>query len=106
MNNLKVIYNEVEQLKDFDSYTPYQQRCNKLLHMIEDFQDHTTIVDNQLLQKFWNAFYKEEDEWEKLFVGTSNHEKWFTSYRPWLQAGFEIAIKVLSQEIEKQNGTN
>ena len=57
--------------------------------------------NNQLLQKLWNAFCKEEDEWEKLFIGTSNHEKWFTSYRPWLQAGFEIAIKVLSQEMDK-----
>ena len=46
MNNLKIIYNEVEQLKDFDSYTPYQQHCDKILQMIEDFQDHTTIVDN------------------------------------------------------------
>ena len=74
----------------------------------EDFKNNSikkniTIVDNQLLQKLWNAFYKEEDEWEQLFRGTSRHDDWFMTHRPWLQAGFEIAIKVLSQEINKNN---
>jgi len=58
-------------------------------------------LDNNLLQKLWNNFYREEDEWEQLFVGTSNHDNWFLTYRPWLQEGFEIAIRVLSQEIDK-----
>lgn len=99
MNELKEIYREVEALKDYDSYTPYQQHCNKILNMIEKL----LVVDDNLLQKLWNTFYKEEDEWAQLFVGTSRHDDWFMSYRPWLQAGFEIAIRVLSQEIEKQN---
>ena len=63
-------------------------------------------MNDNLLQKLWNAFYKEEDEWEQLFTGTSKHEDWFMTYRPWLQTGFEIAIKVLLQETYKQNGTN
>lgn len=79
-----------------------KEEDNKILNMIEKLP----VVDDNLLQKLWNAFYKEEDEWEQLFRGTSNHDKWFMTYRPWLQAGFEIAIKALSQEIEKQNGTN
>lgn len=101
MNDLKTIYNEVEQLKDFDSYTPYQRQCDKILNMIK----RLLVVDDNLLQKLWNAFYREEDKWEQLLVGT-NHDNWFTTYRPWLQEGFGIAIKVLAQEIEKQNGTN
>ena len=106
MNDLEAIYDEVGQLKDFDYYSPYQQHCDKILQMIRNVQNHTTIVDNQLLQKLWDAFYKEEDEWERLLVGTSNHDNWFLTYRPWLQEGFGIAIKILSQEIIKQNGTN
>jgi len=101
MNELKEIYREVETLKDFDSYTPYQRQCDKILKMIEKL----LVVDDNLLQKLWDTFYKEEDKWEKLLVGTSNHNDWFSTYRPWLQEGFGIAIKVLSQEIEK-NGTN
>ena len=94
MNELKEIYHEVEALKDYDSYTPYQRQCNKILNMIE----RLLVMDDNLLQKLWNAFYEEEDKWEQLLVGTSNHDNWFTTYRPWLQEGFEIAIKVLSQE--------
>lgn len=99
MNELKEIYHEVEALKDYDSYTPYQRQCNKILNMIE----RLLVMDDNLLQKLWNAFYEEEDKWEQLLVGTSNHDNWFTTYRPWLQEGFGIAIKVLSQEIN-ENG--
>lgn len=99
MNELKEIYHEVEALKDYDSYTPYQRQCNKILNMIE----RLLVMDDNLLQKLWNAFYKEEDKWEQLFVDTSSHDNWFTTYRPWLQEGFGIAIKVLSQETN-ENG--
>ena len=75
-----------------------KEEDNKILNMIEKLP----VVDDNLLQKLWNAFYKEEDEWEQLFRDTSNHDKWFMTYRPWLQSGFEIAIKALSQEINKK----
>lgn len=49
-------------------------------------------------QKMWNALYAEEDELEKKFVGSEDHHAWFAIYRPWLQRGFEIAIKVISEQ--------
>lgn len=49
-------------------------------------------------QKMWNALYAEEDELEKKFVGSEDHDAWFTVYRPWLQRGFEIAIKVIAEQ--------
>lgn len=50
-----------------------------------------------VLAKLWNGLYAEEDKWEKKFCGTQEHDNWFTNYRPWLQNGFEIAIKVLTE---------
>ena len=54
---------------------------------------------DNLKQKMWNALYVEEDQLEKKFVGTEElHDKWFYVYRPWLQRGFEIAIKVIAEQ--------
>ena len=50
-----------------------------------------------VLQKLWNAFYAEEDKFEKKYIGTPEHDNWFMIYRPWLQNGFGIAINVLSE---------
>ena len=50
-----------------------------------------------VLQKLWNALYAEEDKFEKRYIGTPEHDNWFMVYRPWLQDGFQIAIKVLSE---------
>lgn len=50
-----------------------------------------------VLPKLWDALYAEEDKFEKRYIGTSEHDNWFLIYRPWLQNGFEIAIKVLSE---------
>lgn len=50
-----------------------------------------------VLQKLWNALYAEEDKLEKKYVGTPEHDKWFMVYRPWLQDGFGIAIKAMSE---------
>lgn len=52
-----------------------------------------------LKQKMWNALYAEEDKLEKKFVGTEElHDRWIYVYRPWLQRGFEIAIKVIAEQ--------
>ena len=50
-----------------------------------------------VLQKLWNALYAEEDKFEKRYISTPEHDNWFSVYRPWLQDGFGIAIKVLSE---------
>jgi hypothetical protein len=57
--------------------------------------EETQTVD--VLQKLWNALYAEEDKFEKRYIGTQEHDNWFSVYRPWLQNGFGIAIKVLSE---------
>lgn len=56
----------------------------------------TLKEQEDLKQKMWNALYAEEDKLEKKFIGTEEHNDWFTVYRPWLQRGFEIAIKVIA----------
>ena len=53
-------------------------------------------LPTELKQKMWNAFYAEEDEYEKKFVGKEEHLNWFTVYRPWLQKGFDIAINAIA----------
>ena len=50
-----------------------------------------------IFQKLWNALYAEEDKLEKRHINTPEHDNWFLVYRPWLQDGFGIAIKVLSE---------
>lgn len=50
-----------------------------------------------VLTKLWNELYAEEDRCEKFFCGTREHDNWFVNYRPWMQNGFEIAIKVLTE---------
>ena len=53
-------------------------------------------LPTELKQKMWNALYAIEDEYEKQFVGTDEHDTWFNIFRPWLQKGFDIAIKVIA----------
>lgn len=79
---------EIESLVDRPKWCP-------LVELDEDSARNATTVN--VLQKLWNAMYAEEDKWEKKFCGTQEHDNWFTNYRPWLQNGFEIAIKVLTE---------
>ena len=53
-------------------------------------------LPTELKQKMWNALYAVEDEYEKQFVGTDEHDAWFNTFRPWLQKGFDIAIKTIA----------
>ena len=53
-------------------------------------------VPEELKYKMWNALYAEEDRFEKKYIGTDGHDAWFNTYRPWLQRGFEIAIKAIA----------
>ena len=54
-------------------------------------------AQENLKQKMWNALYAEEDKLEKKFAGTED-DAWFFIYRPWLQRGFDIAIKVIVEQ--------
>ena len=53
-------------------------------------------IPEELKQKMWNALYAEEDKLEKKYAGTKEHNSWFLIYRPWLQGGFDIAIKAIA----------
>lgn len=106
MNNLEAIYNEVVQLKDFDSYTPYQQHCDKILQMINNLKENTLIVDAQFMCKLFNELHEEKKQLEEFFSNTEEYEQWLSKYQWFVKAGFETALKVLAQELEKQNGTN
>ena len=76
-------------------YHGFDEDCESNLHA-----DALALLKEQeaLKQKMWNALYAEEDKLEKIFVGTDEHEAWFNTYRPWLQRGFEIAIKVIAEQ--------
>lgn len=53
-------------------------------------------VPEKLKQKMWNALYAEEDKFEEKYAGTKEHDNWFLIYRPWLQEGFNLAIKAIA----------
>ena len=63
-------------------------------------EDAIELLEEQktVKQKMWNALYAEEDRLEKKYVGTDNHDDWFFVFRPWLQRGFEIALKVFTNQ--------
>lgn len=67
------------------------EMADKILELLKEQE-----LPTELKQKMWNAFYAEEDEYEKKFVGKEEHLNWFTVYRPWLQKGFNIAIDAIA----------
>lgn len=77
-------------------YDDIDLRC-KSENLYNDVMELLKAQEN-LKQKMWNALYAEEDRLEKKFIGTEEHGDWFTVYRPWLQRGFEIAIKVIAEQ--------
>lgn len=81
--------NETLEIKDYR-----ESVCEGLEIAIATVDGAPTI---NVLQKLWNAFYAEEDKFEKRYISTPEHDNWFSVYQPWLQDGFEIAINVLSE---------
>ena len=89
-----------ELLKDFlgDGLPGKNVVFNSYINIVNDAIDLLKEQED-LKQKMWNALYAEEDKLEKKFVGTEElHDRWFYVYRPWLQRGFEIAIKVIAEQ--------
>ena len=62
-------------------------------------EDAIALLKEQetIKQKMWNALYAEEDEFEKKFTQTDKQNEWIMEYRPWLQRGFEIALRVIAE---------
>ena len=73
-------------------------------------KDAKTIVNDfpnaSVFNRLWNALYAKEDKLEKRYIGTTEHDNWFMVYRPWLQDGFGIAIKVLSELSSSEENIN
>lgn len=53
-------------------------------------------IPEELKLKMWNALYAEEDKLEEKYIGTKEQNSWFLIYRPWLQEGFNLAIKIIA----------
>ena len=54
-------------------------------------------LPTELKQKMWNEFYSKEDEYEKHYIEAQKAREWFSTYRPWMQLGFNIAIDVIAE---------
>ena len=78
-------------IRDMDENPPSYGDMDRVIAAV----NNAPTVD--VFKKLWNALYAEEDKFEKRYISTSDHDNWFLFYRPWLQNGFEIAIKVLSE---------
>ena len=77
-----------------DGYiTEIELAVNILTDALELLKEQEAIT-----QKMWNALYAEEDELEKKFTQTDKQNEWIMEYRPWLQRGFEIAIRVIAEQ--------
>lgn len=53
-------------------------------------------IPEELKLKMWNALYAKEDKFEEKYIGTKEQNSWFLIYRPWLQEGFNLAIKAIA----------
>lgn len=53
-------------------------------------------IPEELKLKMWNALYAKEDKFEENYIGTKEQNSWFLIYRPWLQEGFDLAIKAIA----------
>jgi hypothetical protein len=53
-------------------------------------------IQEELKLKMWNALYAVEDKFEEKYIGTKEQNSWFLIYRPWLQEGFNLAIKAIA----------
>lgn len=76
----------------YERLWPYAQAIDEIIALLEGQE----AITNELKLKMWNALYAKEDECEKKLVGTDKHHEWFSTYRPWLQIGFNIAIDAIA----------
>lgn len=90
---------KVESTAEEDLFTPrtfYSLSSTMFNEMRELLKEQEATIPEELKQKMWNALYAEEDKLEEKYVGTKEHNSWFLIYRPWLQAGFDLAIKAIA----------
>ena len=98
---------DADKLKEVPMFNGHYDRKNGNEHFIYGINTVMEFIDElpteqpktvpeELKYKMWNALYAEEDRFEKKYIGTDGHDAWFNTYRPWLQRGFEIAIKAIA----------
>lgn len=93
----------VESTAEEDFFTPrtfYHLSSSTFHEMCELLKEQEAVepktIPEELIHKMWNALYAEENKLEKKYVGTKEHNSWFFIYRPWLQEGFNLAIKAIA----------
>lgn len=87
---LENLRQDIGKLRHEDLW-PYAQAIDEIISLLEEHE-----LPTELKQKMWNALYAKEDECEKKLVRTDKHHEWFSTYRPWLQIGFNIAIDAIA----------
>lgn len=69
---------------------------NSILELLKEQAVKPRTIPEELKQKMWNALYIEEDKLEEKYIGTDELDDWLLIYRPWLQNGFDLVIKVIA----------
>ena len=78
-------------------FEAYQNILTDTIAMLKEQEAvEPKTIPEELKLKMWNALYAEEDKFEKKCVGTKEQDSWFLIYRPWLQEGFNLAIKAIA----------
>ena len=84
---------------------PYKKECcldsqnvmeDALALLEEQEAARPKTIPEELKLKMWNALYAKEDKFEENYIGTKEQNSWFLIYRPWLQEGFNLAIKAIA----------
>lgn len=84
---------------------PYKKECcldsqnvmeDALALLKEQEAARPKTIPEELKLKMWNALYAKEDKFEENYIGTKEQNSWFLIYRPWLQEGFDLAIKAIA----------
>ena len=95
MDAAKLLKGQEEQIKNRDKLLKNARaEIRWLIKEQEAIQPKT--IPEELKQKMWNALYAEEDKFEEKYVGTIENDSWFFIYRTWLQKGFNLAIKAIT----------
>lgn len=98
---------DADRLKEVPMFNGHYDRKNANEHFIYGINtvmefvnelptEQPEVIPEELKLKMWNALYAVEDRFEEKYIGTKEQDSWFLIYRPWLQEGFNLAIKAIA----------